>query len=89
MITQILVRSVNPFSPVKTVNQAFCALFIIKEQLVRRPGLGLGVKVNSLMPRSIYVCHSPSLLAPVVQWMFNGCSGVMFYEHAKICFNVQ
>ncbi len=30
-----------------------------------------------------------TLLAPVVQWMFNGCSGVMFYERVKICFNVS
>ncbi len=30
----------------------------------------------------------PPLLAPVVQWMFNGCSGVMFNGRVKICFNV-
>ncbi len=33
--------------------------------------------------------HLTPLLAPVVQRMFNGCSGVMFYGRVKICFNVQ
>ncbi len=36
-----------------------------------------------------YQNDSATLLAPVVQWMFNGCSGIMFYERAKICFNVK
>ncbi len=43
-------------------------------------------------PRSLSKIKSRSreaaLQAPVVQWMFNGCSGVMFNGRVKICFNV-
>ncbi len=32
--------------------------------------------------------YTSTLQAPVIQWMFNGCSGVMFNGRVKICFNV-
>ncbi len=43
-----------------------------------------GSKGNYAPHQQLY--FEATLLAPVVQWMFNGCSGVMFYERAKICF---
>ncbi len=40
------------------------------------------------MRDGISVVSNQSLQAPVVQWMFNGCLGVMFNGRVKICFNV-